>query len=108
MDKRSSSIDLLVILFLFFITRLISVSFIGLSFDASSLGYFWQILDPKLLRNNLVESVLNSHFQPPAFNFFLGAVLQLFPDHSTLVFQYFFMLFGFLTSAFLYLITDCP
>jgi len=49
----------------------------GIRFDASPLRYFWQFLDPELLRHRLLESLLYLHIQPPLFNLFLGLVLKL-------------------------------
>ena len=52
----------------------------GVRFDASPLDYFWQIVDPDLLRDRLLESLVYLHSQPPAFNALIGAVLKAFPD----------------------------
>lgn len=47
----------------------------------------WQFIDPALLRTDLLRSAFYLHSQPPLFNLFTGAVLQLFSSASTLVFQ---------------------
>jgi hypothetical protein len=58
----------------------------GVRFDAATLGYYWQFLDPQLLRNRLAESLFYLHSQPPLMNLFAGLVLKLFPHHQTAAF----------------------
>jgi hypothetical protein len=48
-------------------------------FDTGGLGWFWQFLDPQLLRQRLLESVFYQHSQPPLYNLFIGLMLKLFP-----------------------------
>ncbi len=52
----------------------------GIRFDASPLSWYWQYLDPELLRHDLLESVWYQHFQPPLFNLYLGVLLKLAGD----------------------------
>lgn len=66
----------------------------GIRFDSSPLDYFWQIVDPVLLRTDLWESVSHLHSQPPLFNLFLGIVLKIFPGHETLAFALAYKLCG--------------
>lgn len=66
----------------------------GLRFDASSLPWFWQYIDPALLKANLGQSLWYHHSQPPAFNFFLGIVVNLLSGHETTVFAACYLLLG--------------
>lgn len=56
----------------------------GVRFDLEPLKTSWQILDPVLLRENLLESVYYMPGQPPLYNLMLGAVLKLSDDDFTL------------------------
>jgi len=76
----------------------------GVRFDASSLPWFWQYVDPALLRTNLAQSLWHLHSQPPAFNFFLGTVLALFPGHAPTAFAACYLLVGVLFAATLFLL----
>jgi hypothetical protein len=58
----------------------------GVAFDAGTLHYFWQYLDERILRDDLLRGVAQLHSQPPLFNLFLGTVLQLFPSRAPDVF----------------------
>src|SRR5215470_10138514 len=66
----------------------------GMGFDDSPLVWFWQFLDPELLRHDLLRSVALLHSQPPAFNLFLGGVLKASGGHATLVFSVLFAAMG--------------
>lgn len=50
----------------------------GVRFDGSSLGGYWQYIDPELLRRHLLESVWYLHAQPPLYNLLLGIGLKVF------------------------------
>ncbi|GAB3670253.1 hypothetical protein [Salinisphaera aquimarina] len=50
---------------------------VGVRFDLRPLNTSWQILDPVLLRHNLLESVFYMPGQPPLYNLMLGAVLKI-------------------------------
>ena len=52
----------------------------GVRFDLAPIDTSWQILDPVLLRENLLESVFYMPGQPPLYNLVLGAVLKLSDD----------------------------
>jgi hypothetical protein len=51
----------------------------GIHFDDSGLPWTWHFLDVEVLRTDLLRGVYHLHSQPPLFNLFLGAILQLFP-----------------------------
>ena len=72
----------------------------GVRFDATPLIYFWQYLDPELLRTDLARSVFFLHSQPPLFNLFLGAVLRAVPGAPDVAFAacYAAMTLGLLLS----------
>jgi len=60
---------------------------LGIRFDDTPLLWYWQYLDPGLLRNKLWESVFYLHSQPPLFNLFLGVVLKVSRGDGGAVFQ---------------------
>ena len=66
----------------------------GITFDNSPLDYFWQIVDPLLLKTDLWRSISHLHSQPPLFNGFVGVVLGVFPGHENLVFSLTYKLCG--------------
>jgi hypothetical protein len=67
---------------------------IGGRFDAAPLKWYWQFVDPVLLRQRLIASVFYLHSQPPLYNLFLGAVLKVFPRQYASAFQVVYLLFG--------------
>ncbi|MBN2036761.1 MAG: phospholipid carrier-dependent glycosyltransferase [Chitinispirillaceae bacterium] len=52
---------------------------LGVRFDAEGLGWYFQFLDPELLRHRLAQSLFYLHMQPPGHNLFAGVLLKLFP-----------------------------
>jgi hypothetical protein len=66
----------------------------GVRFDVSPLTYFWQFLDPELLRHDLLRSLYYLHSQPPLYNLFVGIVLKAAPEHYAAVFHAVHLLIG--------------
>ncbi len=60
---------------------------LGIRFDGTPLLWYWQYLDPELLKNKLWESVFYLHSQPPLFNLFLGVVLKVSRGDGRTIFQ---------------------
>jgi hypothetical protein len=87
-----------------FVVSRIGYYLAGVRFDASSLPWFWQFIDPALLKTNLGQSLWYLHSQPPAFNLFLGLVLNLFPGHETLAFTTCYLLLGLALAVVLFLL----
>ena len=52
----------------------------GVRFDVRPLHNYFQIIEPDLLKNRLVESLLYCYTQPPGFNLLIGVILKLFPQ----------------------------
>lgn len=85
---------------IFIVSRLFYFFYLGVRFDARSLPYYWQFIDPELLRTHLLQSVFYLHSQPPLFNLFLGIILKLFPSNFPAAFSFSYIFFGILfTSA---------
>jgi hypothetical protein len=69
-----------VVLVLFALSRLAAWQR-GVRFDDSSLGFFWQYIDPELLKHHLLQSLWYLHSQPPGYNLLLGLDLKVFGSH---------------------------
>ena len=76
----------------------------GVRFDATPLGWYWQFIDPVLLRDRLFESLYYSHTQPPLFNLFLGLNLKLFPSSFSTAMHVEYMVLGLTTAIALYVL----
>ncbi len=71
----------------------------GVRFDATPLDFFWQYAPENLLRHDFVRTIWWFHAQPPAFNVFLGAVLQLPDGLRVPVFAAAFLLCGLVIAV---------
>lgn len=66
----------------------------GVRFDAGTLDWYLQFIDPELLRTRLLESTFYMRDQPPGFNLFLGAVLKAVGPSAPAVFRALYALGG--------------
>ena len=72
-----------------------------LRFDNTPPRYYYQFIDPLLLKSRFLESIWYLHSQPPLFNFITGLLYQRFSPQSV-IFQWLFLLLGFAFSLILY------
>jgi hypothetical protein len=80
---------------------------LGVRFDAEGLGWYFQFLDPELLRHDLLQSLFYLHMQPPGYNLFLGVVLKLFPHAYTAAFHAIHLAFGATITGILFHLMRC-
>jgi hypothetical protein len=73
----------------------------GLKFDNTPPKYFYQFIDPELLKNRLLESLLYLHSQPPLFNLLTGLLYQFFSPQSR-IYQVLFWVVGLAFGLVLY------
>jgi hypothetical protein len=78
----------------------------GVRFDIEPLEFYWQYIDPALLRNDFWRSIFYLEQQPPAFNFFLGVALHVAPSHPQVVFQAVYLALGLALSLGLFELMD--
>lgn len=55
----------------------------GVTVHQLQLGGPWQLIDPELLRHDLLRSVFYLHSQPPLYNLFMGVLVKVFPNEAT-------------------------
>src|ERR1700685_626237 len=67
---------------------------LGVRFDARPVLYYYQFIDPELLKHRLFQSLLYLHVQPPGWNLYTGAVLKFFPTSYPSVFHSIYLLLG--------------
>jgi len=73
----------------------------GLHFDNTPPRYYYQFIDPLLLRSRFLESLWYLHSQPPLFNFITGVLYQEFSPQSR-IYQLLFLFLGLLFTLVLY------
>lgn len=78
-------------IFFFLLTRLFLYFYLRIH-NTESIALTWQLLDLDLLRNDLLESLLLLHSQPPLWNLFIGLLLKVF-DGDQPNFYYFLYLY---------------
>jgi hypothetical protein len=79
---------------------------LGVRFDAEPFEFYWQFIDPNLLRHDLLRSLFYWEQQPPLFNFFLGAVPHLVPAHEGFAFAAAYVCIGLAMAIALFALMD--
>lgn len=93
-----------IILIFFFIASRIFYYLIGIRFDITPLYWFYQFIDPQLLKSELFNSIMHLHTQPPVFNLFLGLILKISSNHELLAFTIIYQIIGLLLALSLYIL----
>jgi hypothetical protein len=78
----------------------------GVRFDTGPLPFYWQIIDPALLRDALWQSLLYLRTQPPGLNLYIGATMHLFPGHFVAALQAISLGLGLVLTVCLFLLLD--
>jgi len=73
----------------------------GLHFDNTPPRYYYQFIDPELLKHRLLESLWYLHGQPPLFNLLTGLLYQFFSPQSK-IYQLLFLVLGLAFGLTLY------
>ena len=92
-----------ILIFFFIITRIVYY-FMGIRFDITPLYWFFQFIDPLLLKTELLKSILYLHTQPPCFNLFLGLIIKLANNSEVLIFTLAYQMIGLIMVLSLYTI----
>jgi len=88
----------LVILVVFFVSRLFIHLILKIEFTYYFKDYLIQYLELESLKNNLLQNIFYLHSQPPLFNFSIGFCENILGKDSSFMFAFLFRLMGFLTA----------
>ncbi len=103
-DSKLSTRKLLVFIVVIFALSRIFFYWSGINFYHWSGRLQMQFIDPDLLKNNLLQSILYLHAQPPLFQFIVGSIYKFFPDNYALVFHTLYLVLGLILTASLFLV----
>ncbi len=98
--KLAAAAPPVVVVFSFLLSRLLYIR-AGLHFDNTPPKYFYQFIDPLLLKTRFLESIWNLHSQPPLLNFVTGLLYQQFSPQSK-IYQLLFLALGLIFALVLY------
>jgi hypothetical protein len=94
---------LIYLLFIFVISRIFYYTYFDISFDYWTIDVYWQFFPKELLANDLINSIIYNHYQPPFLNFLTGFLMHLTEDYI-LVLHIFYLLCGCFSFFLIYLI----
>jgi len=87
---------------IFIVTRLILYFYLGIH-NIQNISYTWQVLDLQLLQNDLLESLLLLHSQPPLWNLFIGLLLKIFGGDQPIFYYFLYVYHLTLTLIIIYI-----
>jgi len=96
----------LLLIVLSFVSSRCLYYWLGVRFDTENLDFYWQIIDPVLLRDDLWRSLFYLRAQLPGFNLYLGLMIHLFPGHLTAAFHTSYLALGLVLSICLFFLLD--
>jgi hypothetical protein len=105
MTKTRRNLYLMLIAGAFIISRFIYY-WMGVRFETAPLLFYWQIMDPALLRDAPWQSLFYSRSQLPGFNLYLILVMKVFGPHSLLAFHATFLGLGLTSAICLFLLLE--
>lgn len=89
---------------IFVISRIFYYEFFNIKFDFWTIDIYWQFYPLDLLKNDLIQSILYNHYQPPLLNLLVGFLMKI-TIHYLFFIQLIFLIFGFLSFLLIYLIS---
>jgi len=100
---RPHRVPVAVIVAVFAASRIAAYS-AGIRLDPDPLTWYWQYIEPALLKERLLESLFYLHSQPPLFNLLLGLTLKAFPAGFGTALQIEFMAMGLVSTLGFYVL----
>ena len=92
------------ILFLVFIaSRFFYYNFFDITFDSWTIDVYWQFIPKELLKNDLINSILFNHYQPPLLNLIVGLLMKI-TENYIFVLQSIYLICGFFSFLIIYFI----
>ena len=95
--------NFILLISIFFFSRIIYYNYFDISFDSWTIDIYWQFFPKDLLKNDLINSIIYNHYQPPLLNFIVGLSMKI-TDSYAIILQYFYLIIGFFSFFLIYLI----
>jgi hypothetical protein len=102
-QRRKLCIFAIVIVFV--VSRLVYYA-MGVRFDTEPLAFFWQLIDPVLLRDAPWQSLFYQRTQMPGFNLYIAVMTHIFPRHADAAFQGVYLSLGLILGIALFFLLD--
>ena len=95
--------NIIILIFIFIISRYFYYNFFDIKFDSWTIGVYWQFIPKNLLRDDLLNSILYNHYQPPLLNLVVGLLMKVTENYIEIL-QLIYLFCGLLSFVFIYLI----
>ena len=101
--KNEFDKNIFTLIFVFIISRLFYYNFFDIKFDSWTIDVYWQFIPKDLLINDLFNSILYNHYQPPLLNLIVGLLMKITKNYIYVI-QSIYLICGFFSFFLIYLI----
>lgn len=102
-QKNEFDRNIFILFFVFIISRFFYYYFFNITFDSWTIDVYWQFIPKELLKNDLINSILFNHYQPPLLNLIVGLLMKITKNYI-FVLQSIYLICGFFSFLIIYLI----
>ena len=99
--EKYKNFTLLLIIFIF--SRIVYYNYFNISFDSWTIDVYWQFFPKILLKEDLINSIIYNHYQPPFLNLIVGLLIKM-TDNYVLILNTVFLICGYFSFLLIYLI----
>ena len=96
---------ILYLFFIFFVSRVFYYKFFNIEFDGWTIITYWQFFPKDLLENELIDSIIYNHYQPPFLNLLVGSLMKL-TENYIVILNFLYLFFGLSSFILIYLICN--
>ena len=103
MKYISSEKRIFYLLLIFIFSRFFYYKFYNIEFDGWTIDVYWQFFPKNLLKEDLINSIIYNHYQPPFLNLVVGLLIKI-TDNYILLLNILYLIFGYFSFLLIYLI----
>lgn len=102
-QKNELDRNIFILFFVFITSRFFYYNFFDITFDSWTIDVYWQFIPKELLKNDLINSILFNHYQPPLLNLIVGLLMKI-TENYIFVLQSIYLICGFFSFLIIYFI----
>ena len=91
------------LLLIYIFSRFFYYKFYNIEFDGWTIDVYWQFFPKNLLKEDLINSIIYNHYQPPFLNLIVGLIMKITDDYI-LPLNILYLIFGYFSFLLIYLI----
>ena len=104
-NKKKFNIEknIIYLFLIFFVSRIFFYKFFNITFDSWTIEIYWQFFPIDLIKNDLLNSLIYNHFQPPFLNLLVGLLMKITKNYIFFL-NLIYLVIGYFSCILIYLI----